>query len=195
MYSFSTLSMRDAERDAQRRGLGAGRLHVRREVLLADHVALHQDHGALDGVAELADVPGPGVALEHVHERGGRDALHVLAGLGVELLDEVVDEERHVLAALLERRQPDGEDVEPEVEVLAEPPAADLLLQVPVGGADDAHVHLHLGAPAQPPDLPLLEHPQELGLQLQRQVPDLVEEERAVVRHLEVARAAAARRR
>ena len=87
------------------------------------------------------------------------------------------------------------EDVEPEVEVLAEAALPDLLLEIAVRGAEHADVHLDLRPPSEPAEPPLLEHAEELRLQLERQLADLVEEERAVVGELEVARAAAAPRR
>jgi hypothetical protein len=57
-----------------------------------------------------------------------------------------------------------------------------------VGGGDDAHVHLQGAAAAQPLELLLLQHAQELGLEFGRDVAHLVEEEGAEVRHLEAAR-------
>ena len=43
-------------------------------------------------------------------------------------------------------------------------------------------------APADPADLALLEHAEELGLEVERQVADLVEQQRALVGQLEQAR-------
>ena len=49
------------------------------------------------------------------------------------------------------------------------------------------HVHLLGLAPADPPDLALLQHPEQLGLEVERQVADLVEQQRALVGQLEQA--------
>ena len=54
----------------------------------------------------------------------------------------------------------------------------DRLLEVAVGGGDDADVDLDRLGAAEALDHPLLEHAQELDLDLQRQVADLVEEQR-----------------
>ena len=73
----------------------------------------------------------------------------------------------------------DRNHVEPIVEVFAEASGGDLLLQILVGRRDDAHVDLDRVVAADRPDLPVLEHPQQLALQLGPHVADLVEEEGA----------------
>ena len=56
-----------------------------------------------------------------------------------------------------------------------------------MGRGDDAHVdRLHLAA-ADAGELALLQHAQQLGLGVERHVADLVEEERAAARLLELA--------
>src|SRR5213082_2007356 len=96
----------------------------------------------------------------------------------------MLHEKRDVLAALLQRRERDVEDVEAEVEILAEAPRLDLLLQVPVGSADHPHVDGDLALASEPAQPLLLEDPEELRLQLDGDLPDLVEEERAAVGQL-----------
>ena len=54
-------------------------------------------------------------------------------------------------------------------------------------GADDAHVDRDLTLAADAPDLTGLEDPQQTRLHVERQLADLVEEERALVRLLEEA--------
>ena len=84
-------------------------------------------------------------------------------------------------------RHVEGDDVEAEVEVLAEAALADLLLEVLVGGGDDPHVHLDRARAAHGLDVLLLQRAQDLGLGLEAHVADLVEEERAAVGQLELA--------
>ena len=101
-------------------------------------------------------------------------------------LQEVLDEERHVLPALAERRQPDLDDGQPVVEILAEAARRHLVAEVAVGRGDDAHVHVaHVGA--APAHLALLQDAQELRPGLERELADLVEEDGAGVGHLEEA--------
>jgi hypothetical protein len=97
----------------------------------------------------------------------------------------VSDQEWNVFNAFAKRGYPDGEHVQPIEEIGAEGAAPDHLLEVLVGRGDHPHVDRRRAASAaQPLDLLLLERSQELGLQLQRQVADLVQEQRAAVRSL-----------
>ena len=82
-------------------------------------------------------------------------------------------------------RQLHGDDVQAVVQVLAELPLVHHVAQVDVGRRDDADVHLDRFDAAEPHELPLLDHAQELGLRLERDVADLVEEDRALVGQLE----------
>jgi hypothetical protein len=70
-------------------------------------------------------------------------------------------------------------------EVFAELPLMNHRFQVAVGSGDDAHIHGNRFRPAYPLEGLLLEHAQELHLRVGRQVADLVEEERTLVRLLE----------
>ena len=64
-------------------------------------------------------------------------------------------------------------------------PLLHLLLEVAVGRGDDAHVDGDLLLPADRLDAALLERAQQLRLQIDRQLADLVEEQRAAVGALE----------
>ena len=90
--------------------------------------------------------------------------------------------------ALAQRRQLDLHPLEPVVEVLAEPPLADQRLQVLVGRGHQPHVHRDRPPAAHARDLPLLERAQQPHLEGGLHVADLVEEERAAVGQLELAR-------
>src|SRR5690606_12841385 len=102
-------------------------------------------------------------------------------------LEEVVRELHDVVAALAQRGHVDRKNAEPIVEVLAESPRGDLLLEVSVRCRDDPHVDRMRAIVAHALVLVLLEHTQQLALQIQRDLPDLVEEDRAAVRELETA--------
>jgi hypothetical protein len=108
-----------------------------------------------------------------------------LAHAGAEGPHEVVGEQQHVVPALPERRQVHREDVEAVEEVLAEPSGRHVALQVPVRRRDDPDIGPQRGGPANPLELALLEDPQELGLDGQRQLRDLVEEQRPARGQLE----------
>ena len=80
-----------------------------------------------------------------------------------------------------------GITAQPEVQILAEVPLLDLLLEVLVGRGDDADVHLDRPRRSEPLDLAFLQHAQHLGLRLGAHVADFVEEDRAAVGLLELA--------
>ena len=155
------------------------------EVLGQDHVA-GEGHGDLDHRLQLADVAGPGVRLEPGHRRG-RDAPHRDVEAGRVALDEVLGEALDVALAVAQRRRRDDGLGEAVVEVHPEGAAVDRLEQVDVGGGHQADVEVLGLAPADPLDGALLQHAEELGLDVQREVADLVEEEGAPVRALEMA--------
>jgi hypothetical protein len=61
-------------------------------------------------------------------------------------------------------------------------------MQVAIGGGDDADVHALQPCAAEPHELALLEHAQQLGLDGWRHLADFVEEEHAAVRLLDASR-------
>lgn len=81
---------------------------------------LEQDHGMLDDVLELADVPWPGPCLEGF-DRGIGEAgdLGGAAVPGPEMVEEVPGQDRDVFGPFPQRRYADGYDPETVVEVLA----------------------------------------------------------------------------
>ena len=64
-------------------------------------------------------------------------------------------------------------------EVLAEAALGDELIEVGVGGRHHPHVDVNRAGLADRQNLPGLEKPEQLRLQVQRHLADLVEEERA----------------
>ena len=88
---------------------------------------------------------------------------------------------------LAQRRHVDREDVEPVVEILAEGAVLGEVEQAPVGGRDQPDVDPLDLARADRLDLALLEHAEQLCLGVERQLADLVEEDRAAMRFGELA--------
>ena len=110
-----------------------------------------------------------------------------LAFFGGEAGEEVLGELGHVAEPVAQRRHPDREHVEPVVEVLAELAFLDQLDHVAVGRGDEAEVDLHRALGADRIDLAFLQRAQQLDLRFERQLADLVEEQRAAVGFLELA--------
>ena len=148
-----------------------------RQVVRLDHRAGRGDHGLLDHVLELADVPGPVVAEQSReglpgHGLGRQPALD-------QLLEEVVHQERHVLEPFPERRELDRDHVEPIEKVLAEPMLGDGLGEVAIGRCDHAAVGPDRLGPPDPLEPLVLEHAEQLGLHAEGDLADLVEQQRA----------------
>ena len=96
-----------------------------------------------------------------------------------QLVEEAVGEERDVGGAGAERREDDaglGEAVE---EVFAEAAGVDLGAEIAVGGGDEADVDGDGRGAADAGDGARLEDAEELGLEVERELADLVEEEGA----------------
>ena len=100
-----------------------------------------------------------------------------------------------VVAPLAQRRHRQRDDVEAEVEILAERALAMACLEIAVGGGDHADVDLDAAPRADALDDLLLQHAQQLGLQRRRQLADLVEKDGAAVAPARAGRAAARWRR
>ena len=163
------------------RQMGPG-LEILGQVLDVDRPVATQHEAVLDEVLQLAGVAGEIVAHEDLHDRRGH-ALDPLALLGVEALNEVLDQVGHVLAPLRQRRDRQSHHRQPEVQIVPKQAPADQFGKLPVGGRHDAHVRLPgLHAP-QRLVLPLLKKPQQLHLGIGAQVPDLVEEDRPPLGH------------
>src|SRR5262252_4050453 len=97
----------------------------------------------------------------------------------------MVGEGLNVLPALSERRQRDWNHVEPVIEILPKESFLDRTFQVAVGGSNHPHIDGDLRDAAHAFEFPLLEESQELGLELARQIADLVEEDGSSVGHFE----------
>ena len=106
---------------------------------------------------------------------------------------EVGREERHVGAALPQRRDVHRDHVEAVEQVFAELALLDLRLEVLVRRGEDADVHRDRVRAADPLDLPRLEHAQQLDLQVRPHRADFVEEQRPAVGQLEAPRLVAVR--
>ena len=151
--------------------------------LVGSHVAPgEEDRGALDEIAQLADIAGPAMLGQAgMAGRGQARRLALRAG------EEMRDEQGNVAGPLGQRRQVDREDAEAIEEVFAEAALVDRRIDVAMGGGDDADVDRDLAATADSLHRPFLEHAQQLHLHVGGHVADLVEEEGAALRFLELA--------
>src|SRR5690606_21334783 len=101
-------------------------------------------------------------------------------------IEEEPGEDPDVAATLAQRRDAQREHVEAVIQVGAEPALRDLRREIAVRRRDDANVHLQRRVGADALDLAFLQRAQELGLRAERQLADLVEEQRAAIGELEL---------
>ena len=145
--------------------------------------ALHQGQGhqrrrgqrahLLDHIDQLAHVAGPW--RRHQGRQGiGSEAIQRFLVLGRQFLQEMVRQQGDVFAALGQRRQGQGHDIEAVIQVFAKLPLAHRHVEVAVRGGQQAHVHRTRLVGADGAHGPLLQHAQQFHLQRQRHVADLI---------------------
>src|SRR5690606_24076215 len=151
------------ERRPAARGIARRRLED--EVLRLDDRAFREDQRALEGVRELADVPRPGVPRER---RLGRlaETRRRMAEPFPDPLEQGARERHEVGRTLTERRQADREHREPVVEVFAEEAFCLTRAEVAMRRGDPADVAVDRLVSAGALEGPLLEHAQQLRLEL-----------------------------
>jgi hypothetical protein len=176
IISFSraaTASSRDEVR--QGAALLAG-LKRRRQVVAVDGPLFAEQHGPFDAVFQFTHIAGPVVGHEHIDGRRGEplDLPAVLFGIA---LQKKVRQQQDIRFALPQRRHVDGKHVQPVIQVAAEGILLHGLLQVLVGGRDDAHVHLEGPVPADPLEFPLLQNAQQPHLHVGLDAADFVQED------------------
>ena len=140
----------------------------------------HRNH-PVDFVRELPDVPRPRIE-DQVFQRFVAECQAALALLLGIASNVVLDQGRDFFTALAQRRHSQPDDVEAVEEVFAEASLRDQLLEIGVGRGDDADVHLDRMGLAERVDLVGLEKAEQLRLQVDRQIRDFVEKQRAPFR-------------
>src|SRR6266513_1317149 len=156
----------------------------RQELVRAQLAGRRQEQSPFQGIFQLPDVPGPGMGAQlAVHF--GCQRRHRQTVLPGESLEHRLSDAAEIVAPLPQGRQPEHDAAQAEVEILPESRLAHALSEMLVGRRQNAYVDRPRFRPSDPADLLVLQYTQQLGLQAERQVADLVEEQRAAVRHLE----------
>ena len=171
-----------AGRRGRLRGLSP-QIERAREMLGADLPSPGEDCRALDGVAQLPDVPRPGpghqVFNDIVPERGR------VARARAHLAQEMSCQGRDVLAPITKRRYAYGEDAEPEEQVLPELARGHQLAERSVGRGQETDVDGPGPRITDGRHLAMLDRPEQLDLDLRSDVADLVQQHGSPVGELE----------
>jgi len=132
---------------------------------------------------QLAQIAGKVVAVQKSAQRrrDGLDDAMPLSNLGQRVVDVAIE----VFAALTQWRQVNA-DAEAEIQVAAKAPFFHGTAQVTVRRRDDAHVDRARLVAAQARNLSIFQNPQQIGLQIERQLAQLIQKQRAAVCLLEL---------
>ena len=159
----------------RRREWSGSRCRCGVEHLGEDHVdPVFEDVDPLDRLGQLPHVARPRVPHEAVERE--RIGLPLRAAiLTGEVGREVLHEPGNVFRTGPQRWDIEVDRVEPVEQVFAEHARGDVGLEVAVGGCDHLHVDRMRFRRADRGDFPALQHAQEFRLEIQRQLPNLIE--------------------
>src|SRR2546425_2272804 len=164
------------------RGLGRGVWFVSKIGRLQS-LLVREHRRALDRVLELSHVAGPLLLLKPC-DSGVAECERAAQPLG-QPCGEVPGQGRDVVFPLAQRRQLDRHDIDAVEQVLTKPSGADFCFEIARRGGENARVHAARLLIADPADLTLLQHAQQLRLQTERQFADFVQEDRTAIGRLE----------
>jgi hypothetical protein len=137
-------------------------------------------------IAQFAYIPGKRVGQQTLQGCGIKAKLRKIGLCRVDG-PKVLQQQDAVLAEVAQWRNGDGEHGKAVIQVGAEAAFANFLFQVAIGCRDHARRGVACGCFANALELAVLQHPQQLGLQVEWKLADFVEEQRAVRRFLEIA--------
>ena len=149
-----------------------------RQVLGFDESAVADDHGAFQGVTQLAYISGPRVSLKHSQYRFayvGDLAVVFLIHIGKQTFHQLAD----IFFMLAERRHMNVENVETVIKVLAQFSVGDGVVGNFVGRGEHAHVDRGFDLAAEAAEFVIFKHAQQLGLGAHGHLANLVEEQRS----------------
>ncbi len=166
------------------------RLVAQGKVALRDRESgLRDDRDMFHHVLQFADVSAPRMRGQRAKSRLGefrrRGARH--PPLGPVPIEEIIGEQRDVLASLAQRRNVDRHDAKAIEEILAEITSPHGFFRVTIGCGDDADVYHRVFVAAAAPDDAVLQHAKQLGLRRLGHLDDVVDEERSAAGRLEQA--------
>ncbi len=130
---------------------------------------VHGDH-LLHGMLELADIAGPIVLHQRVHNL----VCHAMAVAIA--LQEMRDEGRNIIFPLTQGGKPQPHNIQPVIKILSKPLCFHFSNEIAIGCGDNAEIGASVRKAAYRSKLFLLQHPEQFHLQLVRKLANLIEE-------------------
>ncbi len=157
----------------------------RRTMFRQDRTLAGQQQGPFHHVFQLAHVslPGQPLQMRQCAVRQGRRRHAVSRG---RLIHKMTRQQRDIGDALTQRRHRHGKNVQPVIQIFAKAALLHLPIEDAVRRGDDANVDRNRIAPADPIHFAFLQDAQEFRLKRQVHFADLVQEQGARMRHLEL---------
>src|SRR5258708_15087765 len=167
-----------------RRAAAAVAIDQRRQVLTVEARGggIH-DHDALDHIANLAHVAGPGITHQDFDGVVGYFTRSASVG-GGKFVEKMTGKERNIFFALAQGRYEEGNHVEAIKKIFAEVAPRYFFFQILVGRSDDPHIDGDSLFAADGREALLFQCAQDFRLSFQTHVSDFIEKERATVRLL-----------
>ena len=101
---------------------------------------------------------------------------------------EITRKNGNIFLAIAQRRNEEGNYVQPIEKILAKSAAGDFLLEVFIGGGDHANVHVSGLVRADAFEALFFQHAQHFGLRAQAHVSHFIEKQRAAIGFCEICR-------
>ncbi len=157
-------------------GLRKIHLHNLRDVFLLDDFPGHGRRRSLDDVSQLPHIARPVGAPEDVQRASGKAGWSRTAVAPSELAEELLSQSREIFQMLAQHRHYNACGTQTVEQVETKALASDELIHVSVGCGNDPEPRVEYPFTADGAVLTSLDHAKELGLRMNRQLADLVEE-------------------
>src|SRR5579862_3840146 len=148
--------------------------------------AVGQDHRTLDEVFQLADIAWPVPRRKPLH-RCSWNGIDLFFHAAAVLLSEVSNQQWNVLRPLPQWRNANWKNIQTIIQILAKLASLDHLFQITIRGCHQPHIHFLRASTAESFKFSLLQGAQQLWLNLDRNVSNLVQEQRALISQLQPA--------
>src|ERR1700758_2664502 len=145
-----------------------------------------QNYGPFNHVFQFAYVTRPSVFNQRLH-RPRWDRVDRLVHLLRRHFHKMLNEEGNIFGALAKRRNDDRKYVQAVIQGAAKLTFGDHFFQIAMGSGDDSDVDLHRSRASQALKFPLLQNAQQFWLQVERDVSNFIEKQRASIGQLEPA--------